>query len=89
VLKPEGHLLISTMGEYYLALERLTESERRSFLDGNVVVLYESAPGTSLCSAYHPPRYVREKLAADFDTVSFVAAAENGRHDIYLLRKPA
>jgi SAM-dependent methyltransferase len=89
VLKPEGYLLFSTLGEYYLSLKRLTEQERQSFLSGNLVVLYEESAGTSLCSAYHPPEYVREKLAADFETVSFHPAAEDGRHDIYLLRKPA
>jgi SAM-dependent methyltransferase len=89
VLKPNGYLLFSTLGEYYLTLRRLNEEERRSFANGNLVVLYEDSAGTSLCSAYHPPVYVREKLAADFDTVSFRPAAEDGRHDIYLLRKPA
>jgi SAM-dependent methyltransferase len=89
VLKHEGYLLFSTLGEYYLSLKRLTEQERQSFLSGNLVVLYEESAGTSLCSAYHPPEYVREKLAADFETVSFHPAAEDGRHDIYLLRKPA
>ncbi len=88
-LKPEGHLLISTMGEYYLSLNRLTESERQTFLGGDVVVLYENSAGTSLCSAYHPPEYVRGKLAAEFDLVSFRAAAVDGRHDIHLFRKPA
>jgi SAM-dependent methyltransferase len=89
VLKPGGRLLFSTMGEHYLTLQRLSEAERRSFEAGNLVVLYEGAPGTSLCSAYHPPSYVREQLAAGFDPVAFRAAAEDGRHDIHLLRKPA
>ena len=89
VLKPGGRLLFSTMGEHYLALQRLSDSERRSFEAGNLVVLYQGAPGTSLCSAYHPPAYVREQLAAGFDPVAFRPAAEDGRHDIHLLRKPA
>jgi hypothetical protein len=76
------------MGEHYLTLQRLTESERRSFEAGNLVVLYEGAPGTSLCSAYHPPAYVREHLAAGFDPVAFRPATEDGRHDLHLLRKP-
>ncbi len=89
VLRPEGYLLFSTLGEYYLSLKRLTEAERRSFKSGNLVVLYEDSAGTSLCSAYHPPEYVREKLAAEFETVAFRAATEDGRHDVYLLQKPA
>ena len=89
VLKPGGRLLFSTMGEHYLTLQRLSEAERRAFEAGNLVVLYAGAPGTSLCSAYHPPAYVREQLAVDFDPVAFRAAAEDGRHDIHLLRKPA
>jgi SAM-dependent methyltransferase len=89
VLKPGGHLLISTLGEYYASLERLNEAEHRSFLDGELVVLYEGSPGTSLCSAYHPADYVRHTLAADFELVTFRPAASDGRHDIHFLRKPA
>jgi SAM-dependent methyltransferase len=89
VLKPGGYLLISTMGEYYLSLKRLSHDERRSFQHGEVVVLYKGAPGTSLCSAYHPPAYVRDKLAADFELVEFRPAVVDGRHDLHLLRKPA
>ncbi|HLB18226.1 MAG TPA: class I SAM-dependent methyltransferase [Gaiellaceae bacterium] len=89
VLRPGGYLLISTMGEYYLGLQRLSESEQQAFANGELVVLYERSAGTSLCSAYHPPEYVRTKLAADFEAVGFRPAVEGGRHDIHLLRKPA
>ena len=88
VLRPGGHLLISTLGEYYVSLERLTESERRSFLAGELVVLYEGSPGTSLCSAYHPPEYVQHQLAADFELIAFRPAATEGRHDLHFLHKP-
>ena len=88
VLRPGGYLLITTLGEYYLTRNRLSEAERRRFLDGEVVVLYEGSPGTSLCSAYHPPEYVQRELAADFELVSVRPAADEGRHDIHLLRKP-
>ena len=89
VLRPGAYLIISTMGEYYLGLQRLTGSERDSFARGELVVLYGRSAGTSLCSAYHPPEYVRNKLGAAFDTVAFRPAVEGGRHDIHLLRKPA
>jgi SAM-dependent methyltransferase len=88
VLKPGGYLLLTTLGAYYLTRNRLSEAERQRFLDGDVVVLYEGSPGTSLCSAYHPPEYVQHELAADFELVTFRPAADDGRHDIHLLRKP-
>jgi SAM-dependent methyltransferase len=89
VLKPGGYLMLSTMGEYYLTLQRLDDSERAAFADGKLVVLYEGAAGTSLCSAYHPPSYVHGQLASEFDVVAFRPAVEGGRHDVHLLRKPA
>jgi SAM-dependent methyltransferase len=89
VLAPGGFLLLSTLGEYYASLDRLNDSEKRTFANGDVVVLYERSAGTSLCSAYHPPAYVHERLGADFDLVSFRPAGDEGRHDIHLLRKPA
>jgi SAM-dependent methyltransferase len=88
VLKSGGYFLFSTLGDYYLGRGRLSESERREFERGNVVVLYEGAPGTSLCSAYHPRAYVQDTLAADFEFVSFRGAIDYGRHDVHLFRKP-
>lgn len=89
VLKTGGYLLFSTLGEYFVSRERLTAEEHRSFESGNLVVLYERSAGSSLCSAYHPPAYVRRELGRDFDVVAFRAAADDGRHDIHVFRKPA
>jgi SAM-dependent methyltransferase len=89
VLRPAGYLLLSTLGEYYASLERLTEKERQAFAAGELVVLYQRSAGTSLCSAYHPPEYVHENLAAHFELVSFRPAGDDGGHDLHLLRKPA
>jgi len=88
VLRPGGHLLFSTLGEYYASRNRLTAPEREAFARGELVVLYERSAGTSLCSAYHPPEYVRDELAQGFEHVAFRAAADDGRHDIHVLRKP-
>jgi SAM-dependent methyltransferase len=87
ILRPGGHLLISTLGEHYASLDRLTSAELESFGRGDVVVLYQRSAGTSLCSAYHPPQYVRDRLAAGFEYVSFREAADAGRHDLHLFRK--
>jgi SAM-dependent methyltransferase len=88
VLRPGGHFIFSTLGEHFVARDRLTPAERTSFDTGDLVVLYERSSGSSLCSAYHPPDYVRNELARDFDAIAFRAAADDGRHDIHLLRKP-
>ena len=89
VLRPGGFLLISTLGEHFASLDRLAPSELEAFRTGQLVVLYEGASGRSLCSAYHPPEYVRTRLAAEYELVSFMPAADDGRHDLHLLRKPA
>jgi SAM-dependent methyltransferase len=88
VLRPRGYLLFSTLGEHYLSLDRLNESERQAFANGSVVVLYEGSPGTSLCSAYHPPEYVHRRLAEGLELLSFLPAADEARHDLHLFRKP-
>jgi SAM-dependent methyltransferase len=88
VLKPRGYFLFSTLGEYYVSRDRLTADERRSFEQGRLVVLYERSAGSSLCSAYHPPPYVERELAREFEVVSFRPAADDGRHDLHVLRKP-
>jgi SAM-dependent methyltransferase len=88
VLSPGGYLLLSTLGDHYASLDRLTAAELEAFRRGELVVLYESSSGTSLCSAYHPPEYVYNRLAQGFELVSSMPAADDGRHDLYLLRKP-
>jgi predicted TPR repeat methyltransferase len=87
ILTDRGFLLLSTLGEHYASLDRLSGDERARFRAGELVVLYEHSAGTSLCSAYHPPQYVHETLAHGFDVVAFRPAADDGRHDIHLLRK--
>ena len=66
---------------------RVKPEERERFVHGDLVVLYEHSAGTSLCSAYHPPQYVHERLAQGFDVVAFRPEGDEGGHDIHLLRK--
>lgn len=87
VLAPGGFVVFSTLGEHYASLDRLTPEELARFEAGNVVVLYDHSSGTSLCSAYHPLRYVHERLANGFEVVASRPAADDGKHDIHLLRK--
>jgi SAM-dependent methyltransferase len=89
VLKPGGHLLMSTHGERYLG--RLTTSERERFAAGELVVKDNiRSPGTNMCSAYHPVAYVRDQLARKLELASFIPAGARGNppQDLYILRKP-
>jgi SAM-dependent methyltransferase len=90
IVKPGGHLIISTHGDMYE--HRLDGEERRLYAAGQLVVKNDTrAPGQNTCSAYHPQAYVRGALAASrFDVVQFIpeGARGNPRQDLYVLRKP-
>jgi SAM-dependent methyltransferase len=89
VVKPGGHVLISTHGESYL--HRLTDFEAQQFRGGELIVKGDTkAPGSNTCTAYHPVTYVRERLAANLDLVAFLpeGARGNPHQDLYVLRKP-
>jgi SAM-dependent methyltransferase len=87
VLRPGGFFLLSTLGDRYASLDRLSPDELSRFRAGELVVLYDHSAGTSLCSAYHPPEYVHRTLAQGFDVAAFRPAGDAGGHDIHLLRK--
>jgi SAM-dependent methyltransferase len=88
VLRTGGLLLLSTHGERYF--ERLTPAEQDVFRRGEVVVRFEQVAGTNLCTAFHPPAYVREWLGADLDLVAEIpeGAKGNPHQDVFLFRKP-
>jgi len=87
VLRPGGHLLVTTHGEHYLG--QLTGEEGRRFAAGQLVVRNEDRPGSNVCGAYHPETYVRERLARGFQVLEFIpeGAAGNPYQDLYLLRR--
>jgi SAM-dependent methyltransferase len=89
VLAPGGFLLITTKGSSRLG--PLSEQERASYERGELVVQAGRYAGRNLCAAYHPERFVRERLAAGFEVRDFVPAVEGADHtqDIFLLRKQA
>jgi SAM-dependent methyltransferase len=88
VLRPGGLLLLSTHGEHYLP--RLEPDERERFRAGEVVVRYEEVAGTNLCTTFHPPEYVRARLAAAFEPLDFAAEGAKGNpfQDLFVLRRP-
>jgi SAM-dependent methyltransferase len=87
LLRPGGFLILTTHGEAYRG--RLTPAERTAFDAGRLVVRWPEGAGTNLCSAFHPPPYVQERLAGGLDVVEFVpeGAKGNPHQDFYLLRK--
>jgi SAM-dependent methyltransferase len=87
VLRPGGHLLVTTHGERYVG--QLTGEERSRFAAGQLVVRNEDRPGSNVCGAYHPESYVRERLARGFRVLEFIpeGAAGNPYQDVYLLRR--
>lgn len=87
VLRPGGHLLLSTHGRSYSS--RLDADERERFGRGELVVRWADIPGTNLCSAYHPERYLRETFAQGFTFLALdpEAALGNPTQDLVLLQK--
>jgi SAM-dependent methyltransferase len=87
VLRPGGHLILSTHGERYR--EVLDESERSRFDRGLLVLRAEDRPGSNACGAYHPPSYLRSLVEPHFVVVAHrpEGALGNPHQDLWLLRK--
>jgi SAM-dependent methyltransferase len=87
VLRPGGLLLVTAHGRSYLP--RLEPDERSRFERGELVVRWGDVPGTNLCSAYHPERYLRETFGRGFAFVELEpeGARGNPTQDLVLLRR--
>jgi SAM-dependent methyltransferase len=89
VLKPGGHLLVSTHGESYS--HRLNGAERLRFASGYLVVKNDvKAPGSNMCAAYHPFAYVLDRMSRGLELVDFTpqGAMGNPHQDLYVFRRP-
>lgn len=89
VLKPEGHIYLTTHGEHYVSL--LTPEERAQFQSDKLVVRESTRSGSNFCAVFHPPAYVREHLAPNLVVADFIPCGANGdsMHDVYLLKNLA
>ena len=87
VLRRGGLLLLTTHGDSYIP--RLDADERARFEQGELVVRWSDVPGTNLCSAYHPERYLRDTFAQGFTFLELEpeGARGNPTQDLVLLRK--
>lgn len=70
VLRPGGHLLMTTHGESFLPF--MSEEARRTFRSGQLVVLERGAAGSNPFFTAHPPGFVKAHLPPDLDIVRFV-----------------
>jgi SAM-dependent methyltransferase len=87
VIRPGGHLLFSTHGDFYIP--SLRPDERDAFAQGRLVVRYEDAAGTNLCATFHPRSYVERELLSGLTVVDMIpeGARGNPRQDLYLVRR--
>ena len=86
VLRPGGHLLITTHGERFV--DKLSPAETEQYRSGHLVVRREEEAGSNRCAAFHPERYVREKLAGDLTVTDYRPGTPECSQDMYLLKKP-
>lgn len=86
VLRPGGHLLITTHGELFV--EKLSTDDKERYRNGHLVVRREEEAGSNRCAAFHPEPYVREKLAGDLTVVDYRPGTVECSQDVYLLKKP-
>lgn len=89
VLRRDGLLLVSTHGESYV--DRLAPLEQGSFIQGEVIVRFDQAAGTNICTAFHPRTYVEQRLAEGLELIQWVpeGAKGNPHQDLFLFRKPS
>jgi SAM-dependent methyltransferase len=89
MLAPGGRLLFTTHGEA-AAREVLLPEEREPFERGEFVVRFGEDPGSNLCSAFHPPEWVRERLVGDAEVVVHRPGGAPGlaNQDVWVVAAP-
>lgn len=87
VLKPRGVLFLTTHGDAFMA--KLTESEKKLYLSGELVVRGMTKEGHRTFSAYHPELFM-QKLFMEMKILNHIENPSNGskaQQDIWLLQK--
>lgn len=86
VIKPGGLVLFTTRGDAWAW--KLTPAERARYDRGDLVVRYGDMTGTNLCAAFHPWRFVDERLATGFAPAQSVSAAlADGAQDVHVAER--
>jgi SAM-dependent methyltransferase len=91
VVRPGGHVVLSTHGDSYAS--RMSPEERRRYDAGELVVHFGELAGANICSTFHPAGWVARELAepSGFEVVDvrLEGARGNGHQDLYVLRRRA
>lgn len=89
MLAPGGRLLFTTHGET-AARGVLLEDELERFERGEFVVRFGEDAGSNLCSAFHPPAWTREQLAAGAEVLLHRPAGVPGlgNQDAWIVAAP-
>ena len=85
VLSKRGLLMITVHGDTHA--QHLRRRLAKKYASGKHVVVRADKVGTNLCGAYHPRRYIRDRLSAGFELLEHI---QNGwdTQDMVILRKP-
>ena len=88
VLRPGGYLLLTLHGES--SVDKLREEERSTYANGDCVVRWVEGAGSNFCMTFHPPAFVRDRLASGWELAEHTlgGALGNPGQDLVLLRKP-
>lgn len=90
VLKPAGLLLLTTQGENFKS--KLTETEKKTFENGKLVVRGNVKEGHRTYSAFHPDQYLHE-LFKDLTIADKIVITPSGKsyvpQDTWILKSPA
>jgi SAM-dependent methyltransferase len=88
-VRPAGLVILTVHGESYV--DRLNPAERERFESGEIVVRWPSVAGSNLCTAFHPPASIRNRLSQGFELLEHSASAVPGTptQDLVVLRRPS
>ena len=88
VMRPGGHLLLTLHGEAFTDV--LTPEERAVREKSGCVVRWAEAAGANLCTTFHSPAFVHDRIADGWEIVEHVPCGADGNppHDLVVLRKP-
>jgi len=90
VLKPNGYILFTVHGDYYLP--RLPKEYQEEYKHGRPIgpALGPTIVGTNAYASFNPHEHVRDELLQDFELVEYFRRASRGTpwQDVYLARKP-